>query len=70
MERVSRERWIAGLVGFVGVLFIGRPSGAGSIAGMLCALLCAACNAFSALTVRGLTRTESTAAIVFIQRFL
>ncbi len=42
-----------------------RPSGAGSILGMICALFCAACNAFGTLAVRGLTRTESTASIVF-----
>lgn len=42
-----------------------RPSGAGSTLGMLCALSCAACNAFGTLAVRGLTRTESTASIVF-----
>jgi len=64
-ERVSRERWIAVSVGFVGVLVMAGPSGAGSSAGMLFALLCAACNAFGTLAVRGLTRTESTASIVF-----
>jgi drug/metabolite transporter (DMT)-like permease len=64
-ERVSRERWIAVSVGFVGVLVMARPSGAGGSAGMLFALLCAACNAFGTLAVRGLTRTESTASIVF-----
>ena len=57
-ERVSRERWIAVSLGFVGVLVMARPSGAGSILGMLCALSCAACNAFGTLAVRGLTRTE------------
>ncbi|MFZ3236765.1 MAG: DMT family transporter, partial [Stellaceae bacterium] len=64
-ERVSRERWIAVSVGFVGVLVMARPSGAGSSLGMVCALLCAGCNAFGTLAVRGLTRTESTASIVF-----
>jgi len=64
-ERVGRERWVAVSVGFVGVLFMARPSGAGSLAGMVYALLCAICNAVGTLTVRGLTRTESTASIVF-----
>jgi len=64
-ERVSRERWTAVSIGFVGVLVMARPSGAGSSAGMICALLCAGCNAFGTLAVRGLTRTESTASIVF-----
>ena len=56
-ERVSRERWIAVSVGFVGVLVMARPSGAGSLAGMAYALLCAICNAVGTLTVRGLTRS-------------
>jgi drug/metabolite transporter (DMT)-like permease len=64
-ERVGRERWIAVSVGFVGVLFMARPSGAGNWAGMGYALLCAICNAVGTLSVRGLTRTESTASIVF-----
>jgi drug/metabolite transporter (DMT)-like permease len=64
-ERVSRERWIAVSVGFVGVLVMARPSGGGSSAGIIFALSCAACNAVGTLTVRGLTRTESTASIVF-----
>jgi drug/metabolite transporter (DMT)-like permease len=64
-ERVGRERWIAVSVGFVGVLVMARPSGAGSWAGMAYALLCTVCNAVGTLTVRGLTRTESTASIVF-----
>jgi drug/metabolite transporter (DMT)-like permease len=42
-----------------------RPSGAGSLAGMAYALICAICSAVGTLTVRGLTRTESSASIVF-----
>ena len=57
-ERVGRERWIAVSVGFVGVLVMARPSGAGNWAGMVFALTCAICNAVGTLTVRGLTRTE------------
>jgi drug/metabolite transporter (DMT)-like permease len=64
-ERVSRERWIAVSIGFIGVLVMARASGAGNSLGMLCALLCAACKAFGTLAVRGLTRTESTGSIVF-----
>ena len=64
-ERVGRERWIAVSAGFVGVLVMARPSGAGNWAGMVFALLCAGCNAVGTLTVRGLTRTEATASIVF-----
>ena len=64
-ERVGRARWIAVSVGFVGVLVMAHPSGAGNLFGMANAILCAVCNAVGTLTVRGLTRTESTAAIVF-----
>jgi len=64
-ERVGRARWIAVSVGFVGVLVMARPSGAANWFGMTNAILCAVCNAVGTLTVRGLTRTESTASIVF-----
>ena len=64
-ERVGRERWIAVSLGFLGVLVMARPSGSGTTAGMLCALACAGCNAFGTLAVRGLTRTEASASIVF-----
>jgi drug/metabolite transporter (DMT)-like permease len=64
-EKVSRQRWIAVSLGFVGVLVMARPSGSGSALGMFCALACAGCNAFGTLAVRGLTRTEGTASIVF-----
>jgi drug/metabolite transporter (DMT)-like permease len=64
-ERVGRERWIAVSVGFIGVLVMARPSGLGNWSGMVFALICAICNAVGTLTVRGLTRTESTASIVF-----
>ena len=39
-ERIGRERWIAVSAGFVGVLAMARPSGAGSWAGMVFALTC------------------------------
>ncbi|MBV9861261.1 MAG: DMT family transporter [Alphaproteobacteria bacterium] len=64
-ERVGRERWIAVVVGFVGVLIMAHPSGAGSTAGLLMALACAVCNAVGTLTVRSLCATEPTASIVF-----
>jgi drug/metabolite transporter (DMT)-like permease len=64
-ERVGRERWIAVTVGFAGVLIMAHPSDARNWVGMFNAILCALCNAVGTLTVRGLTRTESTASIVF-----
>jgi drug/metabolite transporter (DMT)-like permease len=64
-EPVGRARWIAVSVGFVGVLAMARPSGGGSLLGMGGALVCAVCNAVGTLTVRDLTRTDATVAIVF-----
>jgi drug/metabolite transporter (DMT)-like permease len=63
-ERVSRERWIAVSVGFVGVLVMARPSGAENALGVAGAITCAACNAIGTLTVRDLCRTEHSASIV------
>jgi len=63
-ERVSRERWIAVSVGFVGVLAMARPSGAENALGVAGAVTCAVCNAVGTLTVRDLCRTEHSASIV------
>jgi drug/metabolite transporter (DMT)-like permease len=63
-ERVSRERWIAVSVGFVGVLVMARPSGAENALGVAGAITCAVCNAIGTLTVRDLCRTEHSASIV------
>lgn len=63
-EPVGRERWVAVSVGFVGVLAMAHPSGAGSALGMAGAITCAVCNAVGTLTVRDLCRTEHSAAIV------
>ncbi|HML10786.1 MAG TPA: DMT family transporter [Stellaceae bacterium] len=63
-ERVSRERWIAVSVGFVGVLVMARPSGAENAIGVSGAITCAVCNAVGTLTVRDLCRTEHSASIV------
>jgi drug/metabolite transporter (DMT)-like permease len=63
-ERVSRERWIAVSVGFVGVVAMAHPSGAGNALGVAGAITCAVCNAVGTLTVRDLCRTEHSASIV------
>jgi drug/metabolite transporter (DMT)-like permease len=63
-ERVSRERWIAVSVGFIGVLVMARPSGAENALGVAGAVGCAVCNAVGTLTVRDLCRTEHSASIV------
>ena len=66
-ERVGRERWIAVSVGFLGVLVMARPGGGGWISGLgvTWAILGAVCSAVGTLTVRGLSRTDATASIVF-----
>ncbi len=64
-EAVGRARWIAVSVGFVGVLAMAHPSGAGNRFGMASALACAVCNAVGTLSVRDLTRTDPAASIVF-----
>ena len=64
-EPVGRQRWFAVTIGFIGVLIMAHPSGAGNWVGAGNALLSAGCNAVGTLTVRSLTRTESTASIVF-----
>jgi drug/metabolite transporter (DMT)-like permease len=64
-EAVGRERWIAVLLGFAGVLVMARPSGAGAALGIACAIATALCNAAGSLYVRDLCRSEASAAIVF-----
>jgi drug/metabolite transporter (DMT)-like permease len=65
-ERVGPRRWTAIAVGLLGVLVVLRPTGEGlySLAGI--GVLCAAVGyAVSAITVRVLSRTDSTQAMVF-----
>jgi drug/metabolite transporter (DMT)-like permease len=65
-ERVGPRRWSAIGVGLVGVLVVLRPTGEGvlTLAGL--AVFAAAIGyAVSAITVRVLTRTDSTQAMVF-----
>lgn len=69
-EKVRLRRWTATLVGFIGALIIIRPSPQdfeptlllplGTAVGMACVLL----------TIRSLTRTESSNAIVFLNALL
>jgi len=53
------------LVFFRSFVALVRPSDAGSIVGVAAALTTAICRALGTLTVRDLTRTDSTASIVF-----
>ena len=65
-ERVDARRWLAIAVGFVTVLVMLRPTGRGAltIAGVAI-LLSAIGYALSAITVRVLTRTDSSQSMVF-----
>jgi len=65
-ERVHRASWIAIGCGMVGVLVVLKPTGAGiiSLAG-LAILFSASCYALSAITVRLLSRTDSSESMVF-----
>jgi drug/metabolite transporter (DMT)-like permease len=65
-ERSSASTWAAILVGLAGVLIMLRPDSAGLFSwGAFAALTAAIAYALSAITVRVLTRTESTASVVF-----
>jgi drug/metabolite transporter (DMT)-like permease len=64
-ERVGPRRWVAIAVGFLGVMVVLRPTGEGvfTLAGVA-VLLSALGYAVSAITVRVLTRTDSSQAMV------
>ncbi len=65
-EQVGWRRWLAVIVGMIGVLVVLKPSGTGLITlGGLAALTSAVGYALSALTIRVLLRTDSGAATVF-----
>lgn len=65
-ERSSPGTWAAILAGLAGVIIMLRPSSAGFWSwGALAALVAAIAYALSAIAVRVLTRTESTASVVF-----
>ena len=65
-EKVTRTSWIVIAVGLLGVLVVLKPSGAGIISWAGLAILASAsCYAFSAITVRLLSRTDSSESMVF-----
>jgi drug/metabolite transporter (DMT)-like permease len=70
-EQVGWRRWVAVLVGLIGVIVVLKPSGAGLITlGGLAALGSATMYAFGAITIRILSRTDTGAATVFWALFL
>lgn len=65
-EHVGWRRWLAIAVGLTGVLIMLRPQAASVVTlGALAALASATAYAVSAITVRVLTRTDTTASLVF-----
>lgn len=65
-ERVGWRQWLAVLAGLIGVLIILKPSGTGLVTiGGLAALASAIGYALNAITIRILSRTDSSAATVF-----
>lgn len=69
-EKVGRHRWSAVVIGFIGILVMARPSGAGSGLGFLTAITGALVNAVILITVRRLGRTEAPLTIIFYQAFI
>jgi drug/metabolite transporter (DMT)-like permease len=64
-DRVEWRRWVAVLVGMVGVMIVLRPTGVGLVTlGGLAALGAALGYAVSAITIRILARTDSSGATV------
>lgn len=65
-ERVDARRWIAIAVGLSGTLVLLNPRASNfATLGGLAAILSASCYALSAISVRILTRTDTTASMVF-----
>ena len=64
-ERMNGRKWLAVVLGLVGVAVIVRPSAGSVDLGQLIALACALGFAISVVLVKSLTRTESAVAIIF-----
>ena len=64
-EKVGPRRWSAVLVGFIGVMIILQPGGGGFESIALLALFGTVFYALAAISVRWLSRTETSTSIVF-----
>jgi len=65
-ERVDWRRWVAIAVGLAGTFALLKPAAANlATVGALAAIAAALCYALSAITIRVLTRTDTTASMVF-----
>ena len=64
-ERTDARGWLVIIVGLIGVIIMVRPSASGVVSlGSLAALIAALAYAVNGITVRLLTRTDSTASVV------
>lgn len=64
-EKVGPRRWTAIVVGMIGVMVVMRPTGEGALSlAALAVVLAATGYAVSAITVRVLSRTDSTASMI------
>jgi drug/metabolite transporter (DMT)-like permease len=65
-EHVGWRRWVAVSVGLVGVITMLHPSASNLVSlGALAALVAATAYAFSVIALRVITRTDTTASVVF-----
>jgi drug/metabolite transporter (DMT)-like permease len=64
-ERMNGRKWLAVLLGLVGVAVIVRPSAGTVDAGQLIALACAFGFAISVVLVKSLTRTDAAITVIF-----
>lgn len=65
-ERLTRTRLLSVAIGFVGILMVARPFGAGGLSsGLAAALLCAVGFAGAAIVTKRLTRVTTITAILF-----
>jgi drug/metabolite transporter (DMT)-like permease len=64
-ERMNGRKWLAVLLGLLGVAVIVRPSAGTVDAGQLIALVCAFGFAISVVLVKSLTRTEAAITVIF-----
>src|SRR3546814_7968213 len=67
-EKVGWRRWSAVIIGFLGVILILQPSGAGVATGAMLALVSAFLYALTLITSRQLSTTEPSHTILFYYR--
>jgi drug/metabolite transporter (DMT)-like permease len=64
-ESIGPRRWIAIVIGFIGVLVVARPGFGGIHPAAILSLLCALCYAFYSITTRLLARVDSSETTIF-----